>query len=143
MALPLSINTSTNKFLYPTIHRWLRIQFGHPDKCENPNCNGKSKNIQYALKKGCLHELKRQNYLTLCVSCHRIYDFINDPDGSHRAAKPVIKIDPTSNKIIDKYISLTEACNKNKYKISTISMCLTKKLKTAYGYKWEYSSKAS
>jgi len=59
---------------YSTIHKWLIKEYGKADRCENKQCNGKSKNYQYALIKGFKYERKRENFIMLCVSCHKKYD---------------------------------------------------------------------
>lgn len=56
---------------YNGIHSWLTRNF-KKEFCEK--CNSK-KLIEWALKKGFKHERKRENYLILCRSCHRKYDF--------------------------------------------------------------------
>ncbi len=61
--------------LYLAIHSWLRNKFGSADKCESPNCSGKSKGFEWSLIKGKLYERKRENFWRLCKSCHKLYDF--------------------------------------------------------------------
>lgn len=64
-----------DKWEYRFIHDWLRDTFGKANHCENPDCKrGKIKRFEYALKKGYEYEYKRENYIQLCVSCHRLYD---------------------------------------------------------------------
>lgn len=65
-------NIDINK--YGRIHYWLRRNFGNASKCENLNCEGKSKNFQWALIDGCEYEFVRENFHQLCVSCHAKYD---------------------------------------------------------------------
>lgn len=59
---------------YSNVHRWLNKKYGKADRCENPDCKGKSSNFEYALIKGKEYEYNRDNYKTLCVPCHRSYD---------------------------------------------------------------------
>ena len=60
---------------YGGIHTWLRINFGNPYKCENVDCLHKiSKRFEWALIKGKKCERKRENFMQMCVSCHRKYD---------------------------------------------------------------------
>jgi hypothetical protein len=62
---------------YRNIHYWIRTKFGKASKCEfTKTCKGKSKTYDWALKKGCEHARKRENYIELCKSCHAIYDRI-------------------------------------------------------------------
>jgi hypothetical protein len=69
-----SSNWKGDKASYSSIHLWLYNNYGKPKKCEGKNCRGNSKNIDYALIKGKKHQHKRENYLTLCKSCHALYD---------------------------------------------------------------------
>lgn len=63
-----------DKVGYTGIHSWLYREYGKPDHCEGNPCKKISSNFQYALKKGFSYERKRENFMMLCVSCHRIYD---------------------------------------------------------------------
>ncbi len=63
------------KYGYSAIHKWLKNNFGKPNKCEMSSCKKISDNFEWALKKGKEYEKKRENFIQLCVSCHRIYDF--------------------------------------------------------------------
>lgn len=69
---------SYNKLSYSGIHQWLRNYFQKPNKCENPNCQHKSKNFQWALKKRRKCIRKRTNFWQLCRSCHAKYDIKRD-----------------------------------------------------------------
>jgi hypothetical protein len=49
---------------YSGLHKWLRKNYGSADRCENPNCEGKSKKYVYALLRGNKkesHVLKKQS----------------------------------------------------------------------------------
>ena len=62
---------------YSTLHRWLSNKFGSASKykCQNLNCQWPfSKRMEYALVRGLEYERKRENFLILCVRCHRRYD---------------------------------------------------------------------
>lgn len=56
------------------IHRWLRSHFGPASKCENPQCEGRSKNYQWAKKTGSRYAKRRENFIQLCQMCHVAYD---------------------------------------------------------------------
>jgi hypothetical protein len=69
---------------YFAIHIWLKTNFGKADKCENLeenilsfNCSKKSKNYEWAKKKGSEYTRFMKDYYNLCVSCHRKYDLNN------------------------------------------------------------------
>ncbi|MTI83468.1 MAG: hypothetical protein FH756_06070 [Firmicutes bacterium] len=57
---------------------------------------------------------------------------------AHKAkAVPVLKIDPQSGEVLDEYISMAEAGRFNFVHRETIRQCVTGRLKTAGGFKWE------
>lgn len=66
-------NTGLLRKYYKTIHAWLNKNYGRPTKCEF--CEKNKNRYEWALKKCCSYEKKIDNYLQLCVSCHRKYDF--------------------------------------------------------------------
>ncbi len=57
---------------YVSIHIWLRYHYGKAQCCEM--CVNDGRKYQYALKKGFLYKKDRNNYMTLCISCHSKYD---------------------------------------------------------------------
>lgn len=59
---------------YRAKHIWLRSNYGKAKKCEGKSCKGISKNYQWALIKGKICQHKRENFMQLCASCHKIYD---------------------------------------------------------------------
>lgn len=71
-----------NKAAIISKHGWLINNYGSANKCENREqnilgfkCTCKSKKYHYALKKGKKYSHNRDNFLMLCVSCHKYYDF--------------------------------------------------------------------
>jgi len=56
--------------LYKNVHGWLRYHHGKANKCQNPNCKGKSIKYEYALKKGLEHARNINHYMELCKVCH-------------------------------------------------------------------------
>ena len=61
-----------NKYLHKKLHR----DFGNATKCENINCTCKyPKRYEWALKKGHQYSSDAKDYIQLCPSCHRKYDF--------------------------------------------------------------------
>lgn len=75
---------------YNAIHLWLRNTHGVPTKCENRECLGTSKRIEYAKRNGFEYERKRENYIALCTKCHRNYDFGNFPCEENNNEKHVV-----------------------------------------------------
>jgi len=67
---------------YMGLHSWLKRNFGNLPYCEKCNLQGSKQNgrwnIQWALIKGCKYERKRENFIGLCVSCHKFYDFTEE-----------------------------------------------------------------
>jgi len=59
---------------YNSLHWWIRRTLGSASKCENPNCLGKSKFYEWALRKGKAYDRKPENFIQLCRSCHFNYD---------------------------------------------------------------------
>lgn len=61
------------KSSYAAIHLWIRKYYKKKGKCEH--CNDKSKKrYEWALIKGKKYNKNINNYVELCVRCHRIYD---------------------------------------------------------------------
>jgi len=67
-----------DKVSYKGLHNWLSKNFGKAYKCENPNCEKKSKNYEWALKTGRKYSRNKEDYLMLCISCHRKYDMTEE-----------------------------------------------------------------
>ena len=62
---------------YKGIHKWLIINFGKANKCENPECSCKEpEKFEWSLINGMEYERKRDNFWMLCTSCHKTYDGI-------------------------------------------------------------------
>lgn len=59
---------------YYSIHAWLKLKYGKASFCENVNCKNTPKRFEWALKKGCVYDRNRDNFIQLCPSCHRKYD---------------------------------------------------------------------
>lgn len=66
-------NTKENIGYYG-VHSWLIVKFGKATKCENQNCEKKSKKFEWARIKGKSWERKRENYCQLCTLCHGRFD---------------------------------------------------------------------
>lgn len=77
---------------YGAIHSWLLRHFGKATCCENEKCEGKSAFFEWALLKGKTYDHNRENFTTLCSSCHRKYDLgkpelctVRDCNNKYRA----------------------------------------------------------
>jgi len=63
---------------YQAIHIWIRTHWGSSYKCENIDCEGKSKQYQWALKPNRKYTRNRKDYEMLCRSCHRKQDITEE-----------------------------------------------------------------
>lgn len=64
-----------DKVGYSALHAWVSRKKGKPETCEHCGTNGLTgQSIHWANKS---HEYKRDlsDWIRLCVSCHRIYDY--------------------------------------------------------------------
>lgn len=58
-----------------SVHYWIRHNYGSADRCQGEDCRKISNKFDYALIDGKAYERKRENFLMLCKSCHRRYDW--------------------------------------------------------------------
>jgi hypothetical protein len=72
---------------YRGVHDWVKKNLGKPTKCSNPDCTYPRKNSSRKI----IHSPKRfewantdhkyrrklEDYISLCTSCHRLYDYEN------------------------------------------------------------------
>ena len=63
---------------YKGLHDWLNKYF-KKTICENPDCKNRKPNVrlEWALILGRKYERKKENFISLCRSCHAKYDKIN------------------------------------------------------------------
>jgi len=60
---------------YDYVHLWLKQHYGKATNCQNKQCEKKSTIFEWAKITDANYELKRENFLQLCRSCHRKYDW--------------------------------------------------------------------
>lgn len=60
---------------YRSIHQWIQDNYGKATSCVSADCSNKSKSFSWALVKGKSHERNIENYISLCASCHLLYDY--------------------------------------------------------------------
>lgn len=135
---------------YRRVHEWLNRQYGKANKCQSDRCNGKSKTYEYCLRAGMNHEKNISHYITLCRSCHRLYDMTDEKSknvSKHIAGKynenlllgpkakerEVLLID--ENRTFDSGKELAMYLGSSK---SAVYMVANGKRKTLYGYKIKY-----
>lgn len=135
---------------YFRVHGWLVYKYGNADRCENPLCSGKSKTFEWALKTGCEYEKKRENFVKLCRSCHRRYDW--DEEKSEYMRKINLGIQrkyrwtPVNQYLKDgtfvrKFDYVMLAAKTLGINNKLISTCLSGKAKSAGGFRWKYADK--
>jgi len=64
---------------YSGIHLWLFKNYGKANQCQASLlglvCKGVSKKFEWAKLKGKKYKYKRENFIQLCISCHKNYDY--------------------------------------------------------------------
>lgn len=131
-----------NNYIY--VHVWLKKIHGKANKCEI--CHKTGRNYQWALRKGFEYEKKLENFIQLCVSCHRHYGY--NKEVANRISKtlssktrpnriiPINRI--TINGDVQEYESIKIAANQNNILMTSIVNCLKGRSKKAGGYSWRY-----
>lgn len=131
---------------YRRIHQWLYYHFGKANKCENKDCLGNNTAYQYALIKGKQYEKKRENYMLLCQSCHRLYDNHSHTEATKekisqslrgRKINPKTTLGTDKNGVMYVFPSATIAAKSFNVCVSAISQAISKNRLSA-GMKWEY-----
>lgn len=132
--------------LYRTIHNWVIRHYGKASKCENSECSHKSKKFEWALKKGFPYDKCRDNFMQLCVSCHRKYDYseksrfaikIVFAAGRQFRKRPVIKLYSTGEEAA-KYESIAQAAKDMGCTHPSIIDAI-KSNTYVKGFKWRYA----
>lgn len=73
---------------YTKFHDTLKRKHGKASRCENPECKSTDpKRFEWALKKGHEYSGNREDYIMLCPSCHRKYDFTEEIRAKLKAKK--------------------------------------------------------
>jgi hypothetical protein len=82
---------------YSCCHKWLSRNFIKLSKCEK--CGGE-RFIEWALKKGKKHSHNRDDYLCLCSSCHKKYDYtLERRERLSASLKKVVHTDEWNKKV--------------------------------------------
>ena len=130
---------------YFQAHAWIIYHYGKASKCENENCTYENpKRYEWALIKGKKPEKSRDNYMQLCPSCHRKYDFTEEQREKMSKAK---KGKPAKNKRVvvleglREFPSITQAAHEMGISITSISNNLSGLSKTTKVGKWSYRQK--
>lgn len=130
---------------YFPIHSWLIRNFGKAKMCENKECSGIGKRFEWALIRGRQHSHNRDNYMQLCASCHRRYDYTEEQRKKvskslegvtpGRRAEPVIQIDLAGN-LIKQFPSALCASKELGINRTSIVSVIKGRYKTAGGFIW-------
>lgn len=127
---------------YFRIHGWLSYHHGKAMKCENELCESiNPKRFEWALLKGRDYLRDRNNFIQLCPSCHRKYDYTNKQKLRIYIAN---KGKPAKNKRrvilnnITVFESLLEASNKTGVSITAIHNNIKGLSKLTKIGKWNY-----
>jgi hypothetical protein len=75
-----------DKTTHSRLHRRLIRRHGNATKCENCRVKNK-KRYEWALRKGHSYSDNPMDYIQLCTSCHRSYDFNEDIRSKLKAKK--------------------------------------------------------
>jgi hypothetical protein len=131
---------------YIRIHSWLCRTFGRARKCEH--CQQKKHFYQWALKHGCKYEKSRDNFIQLCVSCHKRYDQTpkgraNNSAGQKTADRSycwrgVAQVDAATGQTIKMHDNIRGAAKELGISHTAICLNLRGTTHTAGGYKWKY-----
>lgn len=81
------ITAGISSNIYAQVHYWMYANFGLATRCESVTCNGKHKKYEWALVRGMKYEKKRENFIMLCISCHRKYDMTDRQRQKMREGK--------------------------------------------------------
>lgn len=127
---------------YERVHQWIAYYYGKANKCESWFCNGKSKNYHWALRKGFNYEKKIENFIPLCVSCHRKYDFTPQQwwkikDSRNR--KAIVQYSK-AGEFIREFPSITLAAKTLNINKGNLQTCLKGKMFTSGGFKWKFKN---
>jgi len=98
---------------YQRVHQWLAYHYGRAYKCEHCNGTKKSKRNEWALKKGFKYEKNVDNFIQLCSSCHKLYDFTEETRKKQSLAK--IGLEPNNKGVDNRPIKTCIIC-KGEYK---------------------------
>jgi hypothetical protein len=140
-------NTGVLERDYNKVHRWLLKKFGKASKCEFCKKTD-SVLFEWALIKGMDYSFIRENYMELCISCHRKYD---ESDISRRNKSEAHKGRVSNNTkavimygagVTEKpFLSIKEASLQLGISRTSILNCLKGRSKTSGGFIWKYQVK--
>lgn len=128
---------------YANLHKWLNDNYKKRDTCDH--CDFPANRIEWALKKGKRYSRNKDDYLNLCVPCHRKYDCTETQRekmrsvniGNNNAGKRIIQM-TVDGEYIKEFRSAAQAAKELGINRPNISNAATGKIKTAGGFTWRY-----
>ena len=122
---------------YRAIHKWLCRNYGKAYKCESLGCLEESKRYEWALIKGKEHDHNRENYISLCKSCHGLYDITKETiEKVRRKNWKAVQQKDVNNNLICEWPSIVSASKEFRIDPSSISKVIKGKRLLAGGFKW-------
>ena len=138
-------NTNIEQNIYSRIHRWIAKVKGKAIRCENKDCQCvAAKKYEWALIKGKTYDFVAENFMQLCSSCHRKYDYSEDSRRkislalSNRHSNNIRKVMVTKEGYKEIFISITEASEKTGLSRTALQNVLSGLSKTTGGYTCHY-----
>ena len=140
---------------YKNCHAYINNHYGKASKCENKNCTYQNpKRYEWALIRGKEYSKNIEDYIQLCPSCHRKYDFtedkrvnmsnahkgkirLNQRGEQNKKSKPILQYD-INNNFIKKWESVSMCAKELKIHRSNIFANLKGTIKQTHGFifKW-------
>lgn len=127
---------------YRKVHKYLAKNYGKASKCEMVNCPKLRDKYHYALKKGFEYEFKIENFIQLCVTCHKRYD-MNDQTreniriGKIYIRKAIIQLS-MNDEFIKEHASICDAYKEVNINKGNLMATLKGNRASCGGYKWIY-----
>lgn len=144
------------------LHKRLAKKHGKASKCENEYCKSiNPKRFEWALKKGNTYSDNPNDYMQLCPSCHRLYDYTDAQRQKQSVAKKGIPksgnqlkfvqmgIDSRKRKVFQyskcgKLIKEWDTASQAAYELNISQSAIVNNLKnnskTSGGYIWIYKN---
>lgn len=131
---------------YCAVHNWIKRHFGKAIKCESVECKNKSTSFEWALRKNFLYEKSINNFIQLCVPCHRKYDYsgvnkkavlVAFEKGRIGRKRPVIKFNINGEEL-GRYESVSSAAKEHGCAHTSILDAIKSNTKV-HGFKWQYA----
>lgn len=120
-------------FDYDSLHRYLRKTYGNASCCSNPECKSiNPKRFEWALITGRKYSKDISDYIPLCCSCHRKYDFTEELRNKLKQSlkgKGSGSKNPAARKVLCQstgvvYLTVKEAAEALGIKRTTLNMML-------------------